>query len=151
MAAGRSLAIGSSSLDFQSMKVNRLIFPVVLILVALPLFIGFAGPEAAAGRWDRIARSEGMLARNVFAMRSASARDDDGPYVSYREALDVIKANYAGDPIDARKTRDLTYAAIRGMLYSLNDPYTSFLDTEEWNSMQQMTRGDFDGIGAMLG
>ncbi len=36
------------------------------------------------------------------------------------------------------------------MLFSLNDPFTSFLDEEEWKQMQQTTRGDFEGIGAVL-
>src|SRR5262249_55176430 len=83
-------------------------------------------------------------------MRSASAKDDDAPYTAYREALDVISNEYYGDKIDAKKSKELTYAAIRGMLYSLNDPFTSFLDHEEWAQMQQTTRGDFEGIGAVL-
>src|SRR5439155_18878126 len=72
------------------------------------------------------------------------------PYLAYKEALRVLKDQYYGEPIDAKKSKELTYEAIRGMLYSLNDPFTSFLDPEEWTQMQQTTRGDFEGIGAVL-
>ncbi len=130
---------------------NRLfLFPAVLGLVAFPMFIGFAGTDAASGRWDRVSRHSASLVRDVLSMRAASAKDDDPPYEAYREALSVLKSDYYGDKIDTKKSKDLTYEAIRGMLGSLNDPFTSFLDPDEWTSMQQTTRGDFEGIGAML-
>lgn len=132
------------------MKSKALISFTVLTLVALPMFIGFAGPEAAHGKWDRVAKHSDKLVGELLSMRSASAKDDDAPYDAYREALDVLKSDYFGDKIDAKKSKDLTYAAIRGMLYSLNDPFTSFLDSDEWAQMQQTTRGDFEGIGAVL-
>src|SRR5712691_7358139 len=132
------------------MKSKGIVFFTVLTLVALPMFIGFAGPEASHGKWDRVVRHGDKLIDSVFAMRSASAKEDDAPYAAYREALDVLKSDYYGDKIDTKKSKDLTYAAIRGMLFSLNDPFTSFLDHEEWAQMQQTTRGDFEGIGAVL-
>src|ERR1043166_636792 len=132
------------------MKSRAFISCTVLTLVALPMFVGFAGPDASRGRWALVARHSDKLLTELLSMRSASAKDDDAPYAAYREALDVLKNDYYGDKIDAKKSRDLTYAAIRGMLYSLNDPFTSFLDSDEWAQMQQTTRGDFEGIGAVL-
>ena len=46
--------------------------------------------------------------------------------------------------------KKLTYSAIRGMLASLGDRYTRFMDPEEFTRMQQENRGDFEGIGAEL-
>jgi len=138
-------------------KTRRWIFPVVLLLVALPMFVGFAGPEVASGRWDRVSRLSLRLLGSLFSLRAAAAQDDEYPFVAYQEALHILKTQYystdkRGKPveIDAKKTRDLTYAAIRGMLFSLNDPYTSFLDPEEQMAMAQAMRGDFEGIGAVL-
>ena len=116
----------------------------------MPMFLGFAGPEALDGKWNHISSSSNRLVNHLFAISAASAQDDDDAYSFYREAYDVLKNQYYGDPIDAKKSKALTFAAIRGMLYSLNDPFTSFLDREEWSQMQQTTRGDFDGIGAVL-
>src|SRR2546421_4951694 len=132
------------------MRKKRFLLPAMIALVALPMFVGFAGPDAAEGRWDRVSRNGIRLVRNLLAMRAANAADDH-PYSAYREALDVLKQNYSGSDVTTSKaTRDLTEAAIRGMLYSLNDPFTSFLGKEEWEQMQQTTRGDFEGIGAVL-
>ncbi len=132
------------------MKTKRLIFPAILFLVALPMFIGYAGPDTSPAGLNRLSRRGVRALRNFFTMQSAEARDDEGPYAAYREALDVLKNNYSGPPVDAKKNKDLTYAAIRGMLYSLNDPFTSFLDPDEWTQMKQTTTGEFEGIGAVL-
>ncbi|MGC8667456.1 MAG: S41 family peptidase [Chthonomonadales bacterium] len=123
----------------------------ILLLVALPMFVGFAGPDISSGRWDRAAHNTGGMLRELFILPAAAARDENTiPFEAYKQALDVLKKDYYGARIDAKKTRDLTYAAIRGMLYTLNDPFTSFLDPDEWTQMQQTTRGDFEGIGAVL-
>jgi carboxyl-terminal processing protease len=45
----------------------------------------------------------------------------------------------------------LTYGAIRGMLASLEDPYTRFLEPEAYRQFSTETRGEFGGIGAVLG
>ena len=132
------------------MSKRRFLLPTAVALVALPMFVGFAGPDASDGRWDRVSRDGLRLVRNLLSMRSAEAADDH-PFAAYSEALDVLRKNYySGDVTSAKATRELTEAAIRGMLYSLNDPFTSFLDKEEWDQMQQTTRGDFEGIGAVL-
>ena len=42
------------------------------------------------------------------------------------------------------------YAAIRGMLASLDDPYTRFLDPREFKEMQIDTSGELSGVGIQL-
>jgi carboxyl-terminal processing protease len=47
---------------------------------------------------------------------------------------------------------DLTYAAISGMLDSLGDPYTVFLDPRDNQSLTELiSGGDFGGIGVYIG
>ena len=43
-----------------------------------------------------------------------------------------------------------SYEAIRGMLASLNDPYTRFLDPREFKEMQIDTSGELSGVGIQL-
>src|SRR5258708_16568665 len=104
------------------MKSKGIVFFTVVRLVALPMFIGFAGPEASHGKWDRVVRHGDKLIDSLFAMRSASAKDDDAPYAAYPEALDVLKSDYYGDKIDTKKSKDLTSPPIHTMLFTLNDP-----------------------------
>jgi len=122
------------------MRINRRILTVTSLLAALALFGGLAAPDGGA---------PGLL-RGLVAIPAAHADGESEPYAAYREALDVLKNEYYGAKIDAPRTRELTYAAIRGMLFSLNDPFTSFLDPDDWEQMRQTTRGDFEGIGAVL-
>jgi carboxyl-terminal processing protease len=46
--------------------------------------------------------------------------------------------------------QQLTYMAIRGILGSLDDPYTGFLDPEDYKKMREENEGNFVGIGAQL-
>ncbi|MCC6730008.1 MAG: S41 family peptidase [Chthonomonadales bacterium] len=132
------------------MTKRSLMFPAVFALVAVPAILGFAGVDDRAHDLDRIGRRGQRAVMALFGLRRASAQEDAGPYAAYREALAVLKRDYYPTAIGEKKTRDLTYAAIEGMLNSLNDPFTSFLDPDEWLQMQQNTQGSFEGIGAVL-
>lgn len=127
------------------MKSRLYLYPAVFGLIALPMCIGFAGSDALTGRWDRVERSAAH-----FVSASVAAADDESALTNYQQALKVLRDEYYPEPVGVSKSRELTYAAIRGMLLTLNDPFTSFLDQDEWSSMQQTTRGDFDGVGAEL-
>jgi carboxyl-terminal processing protease len=45
----------------------------------------------------------------------------------------------------------LFQAAVKGMVESLNDPYSKYFTPEEANSFTQSISGEFEGIGAILG
>jgi carboxyl-terminal processing protease len=55
---------------------------------------------------------------------------------------DILAKSY-GTPKDA-------YEAIRGMLATLDDPYTRFLDPREFKEMQIDTSGELSGVGIQL-
>lgn len=127
-----------------------IVYPALFGLVALPMVAGFVGADGARLQWGRVSRSGQQLWTNLIAVSVAKTDSDDGPYLAYEQALRIARTEYYGEPINRKKTGDMTVAAIRGMLYSLNDPYTSYMTREEWQNMQQLNRGDFDGIGAEL-
>jgi len=60
---------------------------------------------------------------------------------------DLIKEKYAGK-IDYQK---MFYGAISGMVNSLEDPYTAFLDPEQTKKFEDDMKGTFEGIGAEIG
>jgi len=47
-------------------------------------------------------------------------------------------------------TREEAYKAIREMLEKLNDPYTRFMDPEEFKSLQIDTSGELTGVGIQI-
>jgi carboxyl-terminal processing protease len=62
--------------------------------------------------------------------------------------LQLIRQDY----VDPSKVgyKDLTYAALRGMLSSL-DPHSQFLDEESFQDIQRETKGEFSGLGIVIG
>ncbi len=65
------------------------------------------------------------------------------------ETLDEVESKFIDrDKIDSKK---LYYGAIKGMVSSLEDPYTFFLTPEENKQSKDDLEGKFEGIGAQLG
>lgn len=64
------------------------------------------------------------------------------------QVWDLVHTRYIEKSLN---TQNLVYGAIRGMLQSLGDPYTSFLDPEQNKAMHESLNGRYEGIGAELG
>jgi carboxyl-terminal processing protease len=63
------------------------------------------------------------------------------------DVLAAAQRQYGKQTSDA----ELTQAAIRGMLFSLGDPYTTYLSPSEINSLEESLKGgDFGGIGVYI-
>ena len=75
--------------------------------------------------------------------------DDSYQYtLLFARVLQLIRQDY----VDPNKVsyKDLTYAALRGMLSSL-DPHSQFLDEENFQDIQRETQGVFSGLGIVIG
>jgi carboxyl-terminal processing protease len=64
------------------------------------------------------------------------------------EAWNQLQSNYLND--QALDKQQMIYGAIKGIVASLNDPYTQFLTPQETTDYQQSSGGKFQGIGAQL-
>lgn len=49
------------------------------------------------------------------------------------------------------ESRQLMYGAIKGMLKSLNDDHSAFLEPKDLKSLNEETTGEFGGLGIMIG
>ncbi len=84
----------------------------------------------------------------AWALRtSAVAPDEDSAYANvqvFTRVLQLIRQDY----VDDKKVgyRDLTYAAMRGMLNSL-DPHSQFMEPDDFKSMEDDTNSEFGGLG----
>src|SRR5258706_11925374 len=73
-------------------------------------------------------------------------RADFGPFW---QVLDKIENNYYNkQAVDSQKVLN---GAIRGMVESLDDPYTVYLPPKQNTDFKQGLAGQFEGIGAELG
>src|SRR5476651_1345026 len=83
--------------------------------------------------------------------RSAAVADKPDESYQYTllfaQVLQLIRQDY----VDPSKVgyKDLTYAALRGMLSSL-DPHSQFLDEENFQDIQRETKGEFSGLGIVI-
>lgn len=69
-------------------------------------------------------------------------------FSTFLQVYDLVRNEYLESKVDASK---LEYGAIRGMLDSLDDPYTRFMEPKVFRSMQDERQGSFFGIGIQIG
>lgn len=102
-------------------KVKIIVSCVIVIIFSLGFFIGAHGKRA-------LVPSE---SKEIYEYLKV-----------FSDALDLVRKNY----VDTVKDKDIVYAAIKGVLESL-DPHSSFLTPEMYKDMQSETKGEFGGIG----
>lgn len=109
----------------------------VLILVLALLFSNAVTYRATrnAYRWRVTNPSTSQPTNN-----GNNQREELAPFI---EALDIISERY----LEEVSVEDLISAAIRGMVDTLDDPQTSFLDPTHWEEMMIKIDGSFSGIG----
>ena len=67
--------------------------------------------------------------------------------IKFFRALSIVRNNFI-EPVDHVK---LYEGAIKGMVNALGDPYSVYLDEENYKSLVTNTEGHFGGIGVVLG
>lgn len=86
----------------------------------------------------------GVLSSAVFARVSISA-DTFRQLDLFGEVFEQVHENYVSNPDDG----DMIKGAIDGMLDTL-DPHSSYMSAEDFQTMQEQTRGSFAGLGIQV-
>jgi carboxyl-terminal processing protease len=132
------------------MQKRRLSFSgFIPLLITFAFLSGFFYPDMKTGGVQRALYAAQTVPQRVSLALQMEQDAQQGylwPVGLYWDVLSRLRNQYY-QPVNERQ---LTYAAIRGMLAALHDPYTRFMDPTEYRSMQEDTRGDFFGIGAQL-
>lgn len=98
----------------------------------------------------------GLFIGKINSPKPASSTDVTGLYSDelsgqdfslFWKVWDIVDAKFILKPVDQTK---LLYGAIKGMIESLDDPYSSYMDPEETKSFKEQLSGNFEGIGAEL-
>lgn len=73
---------------------------------------------------------------------------EQNAFQPFWDAYYAIRDRYAGGEVD---TKTLVEGAIKGMFSALDDPYSSYLTSEEYRQSLRGISGEFEGIGAEIG
>ena len=112
------------------MNIKRIIYPVVLFLCFVAVFV--------FGAW-------------IGATKISYHIEQPGniDFSLFWDAYNKLEQNF----IDSSKItdKDIIYGAISGMTNSLGDPYTEFFNPDQDQRFQQDLSGSFEGIGVEVG
>jgi len=106
---------------------KRLLYGLLLTALGLNLFLG---------------------ARIYFSYAQAGEKEDVYQNIElFTRVLERVRQDYVdGDKVSYR---ELIYAALKGMLNSL-DPHSEFMDADKYNELKNDTEGLFGGVGIVI-
>lgn len=88
-----------------------------------------------------------LVRGGVIKNLSAGSGIESGEYSAFiDQVIYEIEENYV-EEVDSKK---LLYGALEGIIFSLNDPHSSFIDPDSYKQFQQDTRGHFGGLGIVI-
>lgn len=122
----------------ESLKKAFLIFSLFVLVVfsfGLGWAVGYGRLEIERGKFPKI-------------VNKASSQNAQVDFSLFWKAWDIVNEKFAGKTIDPVK---MLYGAISGMLTSLDDPYTAFMDEEATKKFDEELKGTISGIGAEVG
>ncbi|MBU0573467.1 MAG: PDZ domain-containing protein [Candidatus Margulisbacteria bacterium] len=84
-----------------------------------------------------------------FVFGKGKAQEDlESKLEVYLQVLSLVKNNYVEKNVD---NTNIVYGSIRGLLDSLDDPYSRFMEPKDYKEMQVRLRGSYNGIGIYIG
>lgn len=114
-------------------------FVWVGLLVVVQLVIGFGGWVSPAYALTE----EQKLFNEVWRIVNRSYVDETFNHQNWW----MVRQQALKQPLE---TRQQTYAAIQKMLKTLEDPFTRFLDPDQYQSLQVSTSGELTGVGLQI-
>ncbi len=93
------------------------------------------------------AGGEGGKVLNKDAASSESLLQD-ADFNLYWDVWKWIQGNFIDNPVDEKK---LFYGSLAGMVASLDDPYSAFMEPKQAQEFSEELQGKFQGIGAEIG
>lgn len=123
---------------------KRHIFFILLAAIVLGFGGAYAGMQIASPDTPSITEND-----IVSALQGAAGNDQQAPETAENmekisQAYTLIQKNYLEDVED----QQLIEGAINGMLSTLEDPHSSYMDAEMMGQFNQQIESSFEGIGA---
>ncbi|GAQ19224.1 carboxy-terminal processing protease CtpB precursor [Oceanobacillus picturae] len=115
----------------------------IILLLLLALVLGFTGAYMGVQLADQGGNSEESIEQGEET--SPSSDQISGTELGkVEQAFSLIKDNYLEEVED----KQLVEGAIQGMLSTLEDPYSSYMDVDTMAQFNEQIESSFEGIGA---
>ncbi len=108
-------------------------------------FFGFLGFTAIFVIGFFFGQSTQINASTLLLFNENSKTDD--LFSPYLEAWEIVHDQYLEQPVN---DIDLMHGSIQGMMESLGDPYSTYLDPEQFREQNAPLEGEYTGIGAWV-
>jgi carboxyl-terminal processing protease len=147
------------------MKTNRILIGLLAFLIVVALattgyMLGYANgrtiqPASVAVVPPAAGPAAAPAASSTPEKSAVSGSNDaqipastDPEFKTFWEAYNMLKQEYYGD--DLAQGKELEYNAIRGMIFGLDDQFTSFVSPDAAKLIEEDATGSFSGIGAYV-
>lgn len=115
------------------------------VLIGMALFLGLMIGGLVVYAIDLVDNDNYNNSANQEVLGSSSYYDQE--YL--QDVVDTINSKYLGET-DGLTKDAITYGLVKGLVNSLGDKYTFFLNPEEAEAYFSQAAGDFEGIGVVL-
>src|SRR6267143_2093043 len=78
-----------------------------------------------------------------FGQRSVNSVD----LTELQQAIRLVQADYVDGSVDTKK---LSHGTVQGLISALGDPFSAYLDPDQYKKLQQSYQGRYSGIGIYL-
>lgn len=128
-------------------KKRTLVLAVVISIVCTFLTTSVAN-EHFLGKGNITANSKIFMSDSVnFANNDANAKGTDVNYEAVESIKEFIEKNYYKDT----KNVDFNDGVIKGLFESLGDPYSSYMNAEEFKEFKELSlKNEYSGVGIMF-
>jgi len=120
------------------------------VYAVISLMLGSFLGGLTLGSWQGKVKTEkeflGGKIENKEKLPDYLSKDID--FDLFWEVWNLVKKEYVHQPVQDTK---LFYGALAGIVYALEDPYSTFFDPQMAKKFQEELQGSFEGIGAELG
>ena len=135
-------------MESKIIRVVVIAFFAVLIMVASfagGVFAGINLPDNLSLPFSigRVEPTQSVVTPEV----NATPVDRDTLFQPFWQAWDLIHKQYVDQPVEDEQ---LMRGAISGMLDSLGDPYTGYMDPDQFRQANAPLEGEYEGIGAWV-
>jgi carboxyl-terminal processing protease len=129
---------------------NKLARSALIVLVAAILLLGSFSSGFVIGHTLPLGlapSNPGTVSTITPQQQSATPQDLQDLFKPFWESWQIVHDQYVDQPVDDLK---LMRGAISGMLQSLGDQHTSYMDPQQYQDATSELAGEYDGIGAWV-